>query len=105
MLPPSIDRQCREPSVDAPVAHAREAQIRDPVYVVPIRDAVVPQLRRVTVQNFFDGRETCDEVGGVHYQRRILTTVNCSQRRPHDAWKCDRRAYKNVVTSQPAARS
>src|SRR5262245_64156116 len=43
--------------LDAAVSHDREAQIHHPVYVVPIRDEVVPQLRRVIVQNLFDGRE------------------------------------------------
>jgi hypothetical protein len=43
--------------LDVAVPHDREAQIRNPVHVVPIRDEVVPQLRRVIVQNLFDGRE------------------------------------------------
>ena len=32
-------------------------QIHNPVHVVPIRDEVVPQFRRVIVQNLVDGRE------------------------------------------------
>ncbi len=43
--------------LDAAVSHDREAQIHNPVHVVPIRDEVEPQLRRVIVQNLFDGRE------------------------------------------------
>jgi hypothetical protein len=34
-----------------------EAQLHNPVHVVPIRE-VVPQLRRVIVQNLFHGRGT-----------------------------------------------
>jgi len=43
--------------LDAAVSHDREAQIHNPVHVVPICEEVVPQLRRVFLQNLFDGRE------------------------------------------------
>ncbi len=43
--------------LDAAVSHDRKTQIHNPVDVVPVRDEVVPQLRRVIVQNRFDGRE------------------------------------------------
>ena len=42
---------------DAAVSDHREAQIHNPVHVVPIRDEVVPQLWRVSVKNLFDDRE------------------------------------------------
>ena len=42
--------------LDVAVAHDREAQIPIPVYVVPIRDEIVPELRRVIFQNLFDDR-------------------------------------------------
>jgi len=32
-------------------------RFHNPVHVVPIRDEVAPQLRRVIVENLFDGRE------------------------------------------------
>ena len=59
--------------LDAAVSHDREAQIHNPVHVVPIRDEVVPQLRRVIVQNLFDGREARQQagmVGVLHHPRR-----------------------------------
>ena len=58
--------------LDAAVANHREAQIRNAVHVVPIRDEVVPQLRRVIVQNLFDGRQARQNAGviGVLNHRR-----------------------------------
>jgi len=59
--------------LDAAVSHEREAQIDDPVHVVPIREEVVPQLRRVIVQNLFDGRQAREQagvVGVLHHRRR-----------------------------------
>ena len=85
-----------------------ESDLSHPVYVVPIPDKVVPQLGRVIVQHLFDGREACDQagvVGVLEHRRRTPTIANCSQQRPNDGSKCDRRAYKNVVTAQRAARS
>jgi hypothetical protein len=45
-----------------------------PVYVVAVRDEVVPQLRRVIVQHLFDGREAryqAREVCVLHHRCRI----------------------------------
>ena len=49
-----------------------ERCIHNPVHVVPIRDEVVPQLRRVIVQNLFDSREARKQAGVVRvlYHRR-----------------------------------
>jgi hypothetical protein len=43
--------------LDTAISHDGEAQIHNAVHMVPIRDEVVPQLRRVIVQNLFDTRE------------------------------------------------
>jgi hypothetical protein len=37
--------------LDAAVSHHRQAQIHNPVHVIPIRGEVVPQRRRVIRQN------------------------------------------------------
>ena len=44
MVEDGCDRYLLE--LDAGVRHGRKAQIHNPVHVVPIRDEVVPELRR-----------------------------------------------------------
>jgi len=53
--------------LDAAVSHDREAQIHNPVHVVPIRDEIVPKLRRVIVQNLFGGRELVNRLAWSAY--------------------------------------
>jgi hypothetical protein len=56
----------------APLSHDRDRQIHNPVDVVAIRGQIVPQLRRVIVQNLVDGREAGQEAGAAgvlqHFQ-------------------------------------
>lgn len=59
----SCDRYFFE--LDAAVSGDRKTQIHNPIHVVPIRDEVEPQLRRVIIQNRFDGREAFQEVAVV----------------------------------------